>query len=226
MKWEVVSGNIITIDATPPVESASYETQRTVDLVFKLKQLPALQSVRIIPATGHVEEFCPFSGGGDVYMFAKDLVVFLLTVEEDKDDDDNDCEDDSPSPQAQQEKENTPVPPPLKRELRCSGIEYKVKPNQSNIAVRLQLQANMLLASITSLKEVVDRDPTTASTVTLITCYGVIIGPYPVVLLQSIIDFSSGTLIYMELCNQRRNACHFAWIDSVLAHVVQKLLPV
>ena len=124
VKWEVVSGNIITIDATPPVESASYKTQQTVNLVFKLKQLPALQSVRIIPASGHVvEEFCPFSGGGDVYMFDKDLVVVLLTVEEDKDNDDNDYEDDNPSPQAQQEKENTPVPPPLKRELRCSGIE-------------------------------------------------------------------------------------------------------
>ena len=124
VKWEVVSGNIITIDATPPEESASYETQQTVNLVFKLKQLPALQSVCIIPASGHVvEEFCPFSGGGDVYMFDKDLVVVLLTVEEDKDNDDNDYEDDNPSPQAQQEKENTPVPPPLKRELRCSGIE-------------------------------------------------------------------------------------------------------
>ena len=43
VKWEVVSGNIITLDATPPVESASYETQRSVALVFKLKQLPALQ---------------------------------------------------------------------------------------------------------------------------------------------------------------------------------------
>ena len=81
----------------------------------------------------------------------------------------------------------------------------------------------MLLVSITALKEVVDRDPTTASTVTLITCYEVIIGPYPVVVLQSIIDFSSGTLIYKELCNHRRNTCHFARIDSVLAHVVQKL---
>ena len=110
MKWEVVSGNIITIDATPPVESASYETQRTVDLVFKLKQLPALQSVRIIPATGHVEEFCPFSGGGDVYMFAKDLVVFLLTVEEDKDDDDNDCEDDSPSLKLSRRRKTLPSP--------------------------------------------------------------------------------------------------------------------
>ena len=66
-------------------------------------------------------------------MFAKDLVVVLLTVE-DKDDDDNDCEDDNPSPQAQQEK-NTPVLPPLKRELPCSAIENKVKPNQSNTAV-------------------------------------------------------------------------------------------
>ena len=66
-------------------------------------------------------------------MFAKDLVVVLLTVE-DKDDDDNDCEDDNPSPQAQQEK-NTPVPPLLKRELPCSAIENKVKPNQSNTAV-------------------------------------------------------------------------------------------
>ena len=107
------------------MESASYETQWSVALVFKLKQLPALQSVCIIPASGHdVEKFCSFSGGGDVYMFAKDLVVVLLTVEEDKDDDDNDCEDDNPSTQAQQEK-NTPIPPPLKRELTCSAIENK-----------------------------------------------------------------------------------------------------
>ena len=116
------------VSGTPPVESASYETQQSVALVFKLKQLPALQSVCIIPASGHdVEKFCSFSGGGDVYMFAKDLAVVLLTVE-DKEDDDNDCEDDNPSPQAQQEN-NTPVPPPLKRELPCSAIENKVKPN-------------------------------------------------------------------------------------------------
>ena len=78
----MVSGNKITLDATQPRESASCEA-RTVDLVLKLKKLPALQSVSITPASGHnVEKFCPFSGGGDVYMFSKDFVV-LLTVEED-----------------------------------------------------------------------------------------------------------------------------------------------
>ena len=105
-------------------------------------------------------------------MFAKDFVVVLLTVEEDKDDDD-DCEDDNPSPQARQEKkENTPVPPP----------ENKVKTHQSLIAVRLQPQANILLALVTALKGAIDKDPTTASTITLITCYGVKIGPYPPVI--------------------------------------------
>ena len=81
----MVSGNKITLDATQPRESASYET-RTVDLVLKIKKLPALQSVSITPASGHnVKKFCPFSGGGDVYMFAKDFVVVLLTVEEPED---------------------------------------------------------------------------------------------------------------------------------------------
>ena len=220
-----MSGNKITLDATQPGESASYET-RTVDLVLKLKKLPALQSVSITPASGHnVEKFCPFSGGGDVYMFAKDFVVVLLTVEEDKDDDD--YEDDNPSPQArQEEKENIPVPPPQKRELRCGAIENKVKTHQSLLAVSLQLQANMLLALVPALQGAIDKDPMTASTITLITCYGVINGPYPLVLLQSTIDFVAGTLIYEELCNHKRTASHFAWIDSALAHIVRKLVPV
>ena len=99
-------------------------------------------------------------------MFAKDFVVVLLTVEENEDDDDN-CEDDNPSPQArQEEKENTPVPPPQKRELRCGAIENKVKTHQSLIPVRLQLQANVLLASVPALQGTINKDPTTASTIT------------------------------------------------------------
>ena len=100
-------------------------------------------------------------------MFAKDFVVVLLTVEEDKDDDD-DCEDDNLSPQAwQEEKENTPVPPP---ESENSSESYSSK----------AATAGKHAFSVGHCTQI-DKDPTTASTITLITCYGVKIGPYPLV---------------------------------------------
>ena len=75
VKWEVVSGNIITLDATPPVESASYETQRSVALVFKLKQLPALQVFASYQHQDMMLKSCLFSGGGDVYMFTRTMTT-------------------------------------------------------------------------------------------------------------------------------------------------------
>ena len=75
-------------------------------------------------------------------------------------------------------------PPPQKRELCCGRIENKVKSLQNLLAVMLQLQSNMLLASVTALKGAIDQNPTTASTITHIMCYGVLIGPYPLVLLS------------------------------------------
>ena len=43
---------------------------------------------------------------------------------------------------------------------------------------------------------------------------------------EEVNQYSGATLIYEELCNHKRTACHFAWIDSALAHIVRKLVPV
>ena len=74
VKWEVVSGNIITLDAMPPVESASYETQRSVALVFKLKQLPALQ---VFASYQHQDMMLKsfVRSLGDVYMFTRTMTM-------------------------------------------------------------------------------------------------------------------------------------------------------
>ena len=55
------------MDATPPKSRGStsfYESHRTIDLVTKLRQHPAIARVQVASSSCHsIEKFCPFMGG-------------------------------------------------------------------------------------------------------------------------------------------------------------------
>ena len=75
----------------------------------------------------------------------------------------------------------------------------------------------MHLVSGIALKAAMDNDPTAVIALTRITCYGLLIGPYP------IIDFEAGTLIYEELGRYERTATQFTLIDFALAHILKQI---
>ena len=109
--------------------------------------------------------------------------------------------------------------------IRCGSIENKVNAIRPLKDVCLQLQANMCIASVLTLKkEFHQSDSASIKQLTTITCYGVILGPYPLLMLRSTFDFVNGALTYEELCCYSVLASHFMVIDSGIHFIFERLL--
>ena len=90
---------------------------------------------------GHSKtHFCPFSGGGDIYIMQKNLVsgVVLATIP-------STSADPDPTDSPESLVESLKVTPPKAGEHKCGAIENRVQHGQTDREVELQLQANMLL---------------------------------------------------------------------------------
>ena len=124
------------------------ENQRTDAAVAMLKQVFGT-SLQVERTSRDTEQHCPFSGGGDIYIYHKMNAIAIMTgVEED-----------------------------WEKEIKCGATEEKVTSQQKNQSLCLQLQANMMVLSSKMIQKRIKSHPASCEKLNSITCYGLLIGP-------------------------------------------------
>lgn len=160
-------------------------------------------------------QYCPFKGGGDIYIGRKytggDSIlsgyISSILVDDDDDDDHNNLSPKRPG------------------DLRCGAIENKASAQQSEDSVCHQLKANMLLCSVNQLTEHAKNRKFDASKVERIKCYGLTVcfPPLPILLLELTVDFPKCTYEYKELCRCNDMQCCPLVVDCALEYIVQRV---
>ena len=144
--YKVSRGSITLENFLPPQDCTEHfasEAERTLVMITKLWSTFGSQ-YDIGLMHGHLKtRFCPFRGGGDVYIMRNNLesCVVLATIP-------STSADPGPTDSPESPVESLEVTPPRAGEDRCGAIENKVQHRQTDREVELQLQANMLLFDV------------------------------------------------------------------------------
>ena len=166
--------------------------------------------------------YCPFCGGGDIGILKKDFTAAALLQGSMPESEELTAELELPSQMeiptsaqlfSQQQIASSPqesglqslaespaqelqLTPTKEGDYRCGAIENKVTHAQQETAACMQLQANMLLLCSKLLVHKVLND-TDSADITLLTSYGVLLGP--TYALKMTLNFDNGALLYEEL---------------------------
>ena len=121
------------------------EHECTLILISQLKEQVGGKKYHIRAFGNNYDHFCAFSGGGDLQVFthlgSSAAVVSTEAGESDVED-----------VLQQNQAADTTLKPPKQGEGQCGSIENKVSRQQSEVDVRLQLQADMVLTCTTLVK--------------------------------------------------------------------------
>ena len=117
-----------------------------------------------------------------------------------------------------------PTTPPKVGELRCGAAENKMTAGQSDKAVTLQVQANMMLLASCLLRKSIEKNPDDAESINLLTCYGLQLGStYPLKIIKLTIDFHKCKCEYEEQFILYPCSVYPAYIDIALNYIVERL---
>jgi hypothetical protein len=184
------------------------ELHRTGEMLTRLRETSHCNHT-IELASHDSTHYCPFSGGGDIWIYrtGSNLGAVLVTpAEQEPAEDTTLLEHASPSQEGQ---------------YTCGAVENKVGSCQREGEVRLQLQANMMLLCTKLLvQEIVE-----GHDVKQLVCYGVALGvvKYPLMLLKLTIDFDKRETVYDELCTISPCPTYPAFIDLALTYVIKNV---
>ena len=142
----------------------------------------------VVPSP-NLDKFCPFTGGGDIYLVNDNALNHACLQLSGGDDD--------------QEEEAGNISPRKEGELRStSAIENKYSSGQSMELVMCQLQANMLVCATEQLTKLA-RGGRRIADIKSMTTYGLTFGASvanPLVLVKMTLDFEKNDLQYVLNC--------------------------
>ena len=177
------------------------EDQRRFVMMARLRDtLPDDYKITTVHNSDH---FCPFSGGGDIWIHKDSVVVISDGGTEDHSRDE--VEDDgSCSPRAKVEHKLV------------AGINESQK-----LAVTAQLQANMFLTAAHFMKVRLATHPSAAQSIESVTTYGVQVGIVcPIKILKLTLDFCQGSALFEELFSKDRCPISHVVIDMAIGHLL------
>ena len=228
--YSVVDRKVRLEDPTLPVTGGdeTTENRRTTVMISALENRFG-GNFEISGAGQESSRYCPFSGGGDIYLLRKtpstSAAALVHGVPHDVEWSDPDPDPTDVTPPAVTVAASADITPPKPGELRCGATENKMLyPSQTETDVRLQLQANMMLISSLVLLRKLEKRPEAAESIRVITCYGLQMGPtYPLKILKLTIDFENSLCKYEEQFKLYPCGVYSAYIDIALAYILQSL---
>ena len=174
------------------------EDQRKVELIINLRA--TLGEDYEVTTVHDSSQYCPFTGGGDIWVYKRthDELVIL-------DEDGRDSEDEAPA-----------------------SIENKVVTGVSDTQkerVTKQLQANMVLTATHFLQRRLEKCPADAKSIESVTTYGMQLGIIcPVKILKLTLNFRTGTSLFEELFSKEHCPYSHMFIDMALASLVSSCM--
>ena len=208
----------VTLQPGEPLLADKRETTRTGNLLEALKSRvknDRYASIKVALAETDSSHFCPFSGGGDIYLQTDHISACLRLSDED----DGEAE-------ALGAEEGTQVSPRKKGEIRCTGAVETKFSVQSVDKVLRQLQADMLVGATQQLKTIVTNEPTKAKDIKSFSTYGITFGvsiAHPLIVLKMTLDFETNVLDYLQLCRYEWSETFNVYVDGAFEYVMERV---
>lgn len=211
---------------TPQVSFGESEMSCTSEIIINLR-MQVGEAIKVELLEWECSHYSPFKGGGDIKLskIGQSTVGTIVLP--------NPGLMSQPGSSATSQPDYGSPPPlsrtditPLKQgEHRVGNVENKVTSCRSENDVRLQLQANMMLAVSTSLKDlIINFGEKAGEEITIVTCYGICLGgTYPLKILKLTVDFENQICKYEEQLSLGQCAAYAAYIDIGISYILKRL---